>query len=242
MPRLNNGLEVFKFLTSVTKYVIQTGTIGDTTTTSATTNGGTGANVTALTNFTASDPCFLTGSAGTELVTIGTPATTPMPMGQTLLVHPIGTRLVEAQAIGVGHIGEGGVSFSGQLTLDPIKAATSRTPIAYFAQPGTFNFDFDLLGWNNLNLQAAFGVTEGEIGAGSSGAPYGVAINGANIGNQSSLQGFRFLGTNNNAQTVQLDLMGASIEVNVNSNLGGTGVSSIKLSGKFTDLFSRIWT
>lgn len=241
MPRLNNGLEVFKYLTSVTKYIVQPTTPGDQLTTDATTVGDTTVTVGATTNFTTGDPAFLSGSAGTELVTLGTVATS-MPIGQSLLVHPIGTRLVEALAIGMGHIGEAGVNFGGQLNLNPIKAATSRTPIAYFADPGEFNFDFDLLGWNNLNLQAAFGVTEGETGSGTSGSPYGVAINGANIGTQSSLQGFRFLGTNPNGQTIQLDLMGASIEVNVTSNLGGSGVASIKLAGKFTDLFQRIWS
>jgi hypothetical protein len=243
MPRLNNGLEVFKQLDSVIKYVIQTGTIGDTLTTSATTAGGTGANVTALTNFSAADPAFLTGSGGTELVTLGTPATTPMPMGQTLIVHPIGTRLVEAQAINLGHMDEAGLDFGGQLTLNPVKAATSRTPIAYLADPGEFSFSFNLLGWNNLNVLTAFGITESaaEVGSGVAATPYGVQVSGSNIGNQSALMGLRFSGVNLNAQTIQIDLMGAQVAVNVSAKVGASSPAVLTISGKYTNFLQRIW-
>ncbi len=241
MPRINSGLEVYKQLDSVTKYILQTTSPGDQTTTGATTVGGTTVLVGATTNFTTADMAFLTGSAGTELVTLGTVATT-MPIGQSLLVHPIGSRLVEVQAIALGHIDDQGVDFGGSLTLNPINAATSRVPIAYFADPGEFNFSFNLLGENNLNMQAAFGVTEGETGAGTSGSPYGAAITGAVVGNQSALMGFRFLGQNNNSQTIQLDLMGCSIEVNVAAKMGGGTPIVWTLAGKYTTLLQRIWT
>lgn len=241
MPRTNSGLEIYKALNSVTKYIEAAGTHGSTTLSAPSAVGDATVTVAATTSFTAADPCFITGGAGTELVTIGTPNTT-MPLAQpTLLVHPSGAQLIEAQAIALGHIDENALDFGGSVGAQLVRAATSRIPIATIAEPGEFSFSFNLLGWNNLNLQAAFGVPEGEDGTGTSSDPYGAGIHGSNIGTQSALQAFRFVGVNNNSQTIQLDLCGCTVEVSVQAKLGGTTPGVLTLAGSYTNLFQRIW-
>lgn len=243
MPRGNGSQDLYRYLNAVKKYVEQAGTHGDTTTSAQTTAGGiAGVNVAAITNFTNTDPCLLSGSAGTEMVKInGTVATTPLPLTQIALVHPIGTRLVEAQEIDMGHIGENGLTFGGTVTAQLVRAATSRIPIATIPEPGEFSFTFDLLGWNNLNLQAVFGVPEGELGAGSAANPYLAAINGANIGTQSALQVFRFEGTLNDARTVWIDLCGAQVQVNVNAQVGSSNIPSLTMAGSYSGIIQRVF-
>lgn len=244
MPRTGNELELYQYLNSATKYVEQAGTHGDTTTAAQTTAGGTaGVNVTATTNFTNGDPCLLSGSAGQELVSInGTVATTPLPLTQIALVHPAGTRLVEAQAISLGHLDETGLTFGGRVTAQLIRAATSRLPLTTLPEPGEFTFRFALLGWNNLNLQAAFGVPEAELGAGSAANPYLVAITGGNIGTQSALQVFRFAGVGKGAQNIQIDLCGAQVQVDVNAQVGTANPPVLTMSGNYTAIIQRIWS
>ena len=78
MARTQAAGELWRKLTNFFVTRIATGTIGDTTTTAAVTGSGseTTVAVTAITNFTAADPCLIIGDGGVERVLIGTPATT----------------------------------------------------------------------------------------------------------------------------------------------------------------------
>lgn len=242
MPRTNSGSELFQYLNKWYKFVIQSGTIGDTTTTAATVVGTAGVNVTASTNFTDGDFVMVDGDAGVEVMTLGTVATTPMPTTVPfLLASASGAHMVEAARIDMGHIAEGGIQYGGSQTLTEIKAATSRTAIAFFGESTTLTLSAPLLGYNNLNLLAVFGATESEDGSGTASDPYGAAITGDTVGTQ-GLHCYRAEGTLYDGRVVQIDFTGCTVEVNANITIGAPNPDGLPLSVKCTSFIQRIWT
>jgi hypothetical protein len=242
MPRTNSGSELFQYLDHFYKFVIQSGTIGDTTTAAATVVGTASVDVVASTNFTAGDYVMVDGDAGVEVMTLGTIATTPMPTTVPfLLASSSGARMVEAQRIDMGHVAEGGIQFGGSQTLTEIKAATSRTAIAFFGESTTLTMTVPLLGYNNLNLLATFGATESEDGSGTSSDPYGAAISSDTVGTQ-GLHCYRAEGTLYDGRIVQIDFTGATVEVNANITIGAPNPDGMTLNAKVTSFIQRIWT
>lgn len=242
MPRTNSGSELFQYLNKWYKFTIQSGTIGDTTTTAAIAVTDDSVNVAAATNFTAADFAMIDGDGGVEVTQLGTPAASPMPFTRPLLLaQSSGARLVEAQRIDMGHIAEGGIQFGGSQTLTEIKAATSRTAIAFFGESTTLTLNAPLLGYNNLNLLAVFGAIESESGAGTSSDPYGAAISQDTVGTQ-GLHCYRAEGTLYDGRVVQIDFTGCTVEVNANITIGAPNPDGMPLSVKCTTFIQRIWT
>lgn len=242
MPRTNSGSELFQYLNKFYKFVVQPTTPGDTTTSAAITAGGTSVNVAAITNFTAADYVMIDGDGGVEIQAIGTPATTPMPVTRPFLqAQASGARFVEAQRIDMGHIAEGGIQFSGSQTLTEIKAATSRTAIAFFGESTTLQITAPLLGYNNLNLQSVFGVTEAESGAGVIADPYSAVISGDTVGTQ-GLHCYRAEGVLYDGRIVQVDFTQATVEINANITIGAPNPDGMTLTAKVTAFHQRIWT
>jgi hypothetical protein len=242
MPRTNSGSELFQYLNKWYKFVIQPSTPGDTTTSAALAVTDDSVNVAATTNFTANDFCMIDGDGGVEVVQIGTPATTPMPFDRpVLLAQSSGARLVEALRIDMGHIAEGGIQYGGSQTLTEIKAATSRTAIAFFGESTTLTLSAPLLGYNNLNLLAVFGATETEPGAGTASDPYGAAITGDTVGTQ-GLHCYRAEGALYDGRIVQIDFTGCTVEINANITIGAPNPDGLPLSVKCTSFIQRIWT
>lgn len=240
MPRLNSGSELFKYLNSIKKYYIQPSSPGDTTTTAGLSAGDTSVTVAATTNFTTGDKAIIDGSGGVELVTLGTVAST-MPFTRPILTaQASGARLVEALEVDLGHVAEGGIQFGGSLTLTSVKASTSRTAIAFFADAAELTWSIPLLGYNNLNLQAAFGATEGESGLGTSVSPYAVLLGQATIATQ-GLHCYRLAGVRQDGKNVEVDLLGATVEVNTSITVGSANPEGITIQGKCSSIIQRIW-
>ncbi|HET8777979.1 MAG TPA: hypothetical protein VFN76_10000 [Candidatus Limnocylindria bacterium] len=244
MPRLNNAQELFRYLNSVTKYTIQTGTIGDTTTSGPLAAGASTVPVTAITNFTSGDPAFLIGDGGVELISaIGTPATSmPITNQKIAIAQSTGARFVEAVAIALGHVSDAGATFGGTQQLTPVPAATSRSALTFLKQSAELTFSFALLGYNNLNLLAAFGAPEsGETGTGTAADPHQALIGQSNIGTQST-QCIRLMGDRIDGKTVQVDLLDVTIEVNVSAQIGTATPAGITIAGKMGAVIQRIYT
>jgi hypothetical protein len=240
MPRLNNGLEIFKGLTKVEAFSIVAGG-GDTTVADPIAIGDADADVAAITNFTALDPVFIIGDGGVELNKIGTPATT-MPFGYKVAVaQGAGARVVEVVARDLGHVEENGVQYGASLQLSPVDAATSATPLAYIRGAGELNAKLSLRGFNNLNWQLIHGANEGESGAGSAADPYQIAIGSQELGAHGILclrmTGYRF-----DLSIVTQDYLNCTVEVAVNSALGGRTPAVLPLGVKFERMVQRIWS
>lgn len=240
MPRLLNGQEVFKYVNKVSVLRIKAATPGDTTTSAALARAAVNVGVASSTNFTNGEFAFVIGSGGTDVVKLGAPAATMPFTTKPLFAQDIGARLVSAEEIQLGHISEQGVTFGGSMTLNPVKAATSRTPIAYISDPGEMTASLSLLGHNNQNLMLAFGATEAEDGAGNTADPYQVGVGQTTMGSQ-GLQAIRILGERHDAKIVEMLFVAAQVEVNVNSTLGSGQQSGIPVSMKFTNLIQRIY-
>jgi hypothetical protein len=240
MPRNN---DFFQYLNSVKKYVIVTTTPGDTTVTNAILGDGTESTavVGAITNFTAADPAMIIGSGGYELVTLGTPNLT-MPFTRPLLVpQAAGARLVEAVAIDLGHIGPEGVTFGGSSSLTSLFAATARAAVSYFPVPAELTFNIPLRYKGNLDLQAAFGVPENEEGTGVAATPYAAHIGSTNIATQTP-HCYRLTGVTEGGKTVNVDLLGARLEVSAQDNRGGSDPGIINITGKMVGFSQFIWS
>lgn len=240
MPRLNNGVEILKGLTKVELFAIVASTPGDTVTTADLAVGAATIGVSAITNFTAADPIMIIGDGGVELNKIGTPNTT-MPLGwKAAFAQTSGARLVEAVARNVGHIDTNGVQYSASLSLTPIDAATSATPLNYQRGQGELTAKFGLRGFNNLNWQLAHGVDEGETGVGSAADPHQIAIHGQNMGTHGIMcaraTGYRFDG-----KIVTQDYLNCVVEVAVQTNFGGSTPAVIPVGVKFEQMVQRIW-
>jgi hypothetical protein len=242
MPRLNSIDEVFQYLTKWEKIVEKTGTHGSTTTTEAITADMADTDVTANTNFVANDYVLISGSGGVEVSKIGTSAATNFIWDRPIqIAQDSGAAVVEASVIDLGHVAEDGITWGGTQTITPINAATSRTPLGYIIASAELTFSGTLLGTNNLNLQTSYGATEGEQGAGTAADPYVAVIDGNTIGTQ-ALMALRLTGSLYGGESIEVDLLGVTVEINVSRNMGGTAVQGFTVNGKCTGFMQRIWT
>jgi hypothetical protein len=239
MPRLNNGLEVLKGISKVELFSIAA-TPGDTVTTEALAKLAATVDVTSATGFTSGDPVFIIGDGGVELNAVGTPAT-EMPLKfKAAIAQSIGARFVEAVARNVGHVTGAGVQYSASLQLTPIDAATSVTPIAYQRGSGELSASLALRGMNNLNMQLAHGVDEGETGVGSEADPSQIVIGGIDLGTH-GIQCMRVHGYRFDGKIVLWDYLNITVEVQAQINKGGTTPAEIPLRVKMDTMVQRIW-
>jgi hypothetical protein len=242
MPRTNNGNELFKYLTTVTKFTLATGTPGDTTTSEAITVDMADTDVASETNFSANDYVFIDGSGGTELAQVATPTAGNLAWTWPLLIaQNSGATVKEATGVSVNHIAEGGITFGGSQSVTAIRAATSRSAIAFFAQSAEFTFSIPCLGHNNLNLLAAFGAPETEQGAGTSADPYAAAITSSNV-NTEGMTCFRLTGTLEGGDTVVFDILDVTVEVNVSAVIGAPNPGGFTINGKCTGFAQHIYS
>lgn len=242
MPRQNTGQEVWKSLDSLTIYR-QVSAGGNTTAAAAITAGATAVNFTATTTFTSGDPLFIVGSTGTELNAItGLTPTTAVPLlYPAAMANPSGSSLLEAVATVLGHVQQNGVVVSPQSPLVPIFSALGHTPITYVRGYGELSAQFGLLGFNILNLQAAFGMTEDEGGAGSSANPYRGAIVGGSVGSQ-GIQCLRATGTRQDGTTVLFDMNNAFLAPVGGLNLARGAETAVQVEVRFQSAVIRIYS
>lgn len=240
MPRLLTGQELFKSLDTLSVFRQVSGG-GSTTVSTLATAGATAVGFTATTNFTAADPIILVGSTGTELNAIGgavTP-TTAVPIAFPLAMqHPVAAQILEAVETVLGHIEQAGLSFTGQAPLAPVFSALQHAPITYLRGFGEQQVSFSLQGFNPLNLQSMFGITEAEGGAGSLANPYRGVILGQNIGTQ-GIQCLRATGTRMDGSVLILDFTNGFIEPSGPINMSRGVVTSMPCNLRFQNAILR---
>jgi hypothetical protein len=206
MPRLLTGQEVWKSLDTLQVFRQVSGG-GSTTAAAAITAGATAVNFTSTATFTSGDPLFIVGASGTELnaITATTPTTAVPLLYPAAMANPSGSQLLEAVATTLGHVQQGGLVVSPQSPLVPIFSALGHLPVTYIRGYGELSAQFGLLGFNNLNWQSAFGMTESDDGVGTIANPYRAAITGGAVGTQ-GIQCLRATGTRQDGSTVIVDL------------------------------------
>jgi hypothetical protein len=238
MPRTNDNRELLKQLDLVERFVQTTG--GDQTATAAIVAGLTLATIAASTSFASADPVLIVGDGGTELNEItGTPATA-MPLKYKIqLAQSIGARVLEMQKLTLGDIDPGGVKIASSQQLNAIMSAISNTPIAQYASPVELSFEIPLIGMNNLNLAAFFGITEAETGAGTTADPYALTAGQDNINTQGYLA-YRVSGTLFDGRRIYFDIVDARQSANGTLQINRQAPTIITLSGKFNVLTTRI--
>ena len=241
MPRTNAAGELLKKTTILDLYRIATGTIGDTTTTAAVL--GTGAEttvaVTATTNFTAADPCFIIGDGGLELTKIGTPATSMPVSPPPKIAQSSGARFVEAVKVNIGKFLQDSVSWTGTRSLTAIFEEIGDVKVQSISSPLEFAISFGLLGYNGPNLQFATGFAEAETGDGLAEATaYQSLVGGLNQTVQSE-QVIRWQGLRYDAKKIQIDFLNAEVETNINAPLQKTAASSLQVTCKASQLIVR---
>lgn len=240
-PRLNSGLELFKKLDTL--QVFRQAASVQTTAAAAYTAGQATLNFTSTTGFTAADAIIAAGASGSELLAISavTPSTAVPLVQFALVANPSGTVLYRATAASLAHISEGGIQLGGSAPLVAINSALQSQPLGYLYGYGELQASLSLLGMNGLNLQTLFGITESELGAGTSASPYGVAVLGASIGSQ-GIQCVRATGTRLDGQTIQVDFNDVKIEPQGTINFQRTAAAEMPLNMRFTSLTFRQWT
>lgn len=241
MPRLNNGLEILKGLSKIELYSLVTTTPGDTVTTAPLAAGASTIDVSAITNFTAGDSIFLIGDGGMELNAVGAPnATMPLKF-KAALAQGTGARMVEAVARNIGHVTEAGVQYSANVQLTPINASTSVTPLNYQRGAGELRANWALRGWNNLNWLLAHGQDETETGAGTAIDPWQALVSGQTLGTHglmcARIHTYRFDGL-----VVTQDFLNITVEVALQSALGGTAPAELPMAVRFDAAVQRIWS
>lgn len=239
MPRSNNGSEIFKAITGLDKYVPATG--GDTTFTTAVVTGVTLATVAASTSLVSADPVILYGDGGMELNAItGTPATAMPLLYKTAFAQSVGGRMLEMSRVILGDIDPAGLQFTPSQQLQDVMSALSSVPIATIPGPVAMQATFSLLGWNNLNLQEWFGITETESGAGTTADPYYVAIGEGNIGNR-TFSCYRMTGTLFDGRTVQIDFCDARVQVGGTAQFNRQNPATMPVTIKCNNVVQRIF-
>lgn len=210
-------------LTSLTRYRIASGTIGDTTTTAATTRSAVSVGITAITNFTIADPAFLIGGGGFELISsIGTPATTQTITNQKIhFIHPIGTRFVEAVAEGMGKIAKGTAKLTGAQPVTDIFSDVDDGAIGAITGNKTLGMGFGLYEMTPEAIQAAFGETEDVIGAGTLADPYQGAIGDPNAVAPLPYIAFRAAGLLQGGRVFEIDFLDARMAPSIDTPLDG---------------------
>lgn len=240
MPRQLDGTSLWRKLTAVELIRIQTGTIGDTVTTTAITASGaeTTVGVSAITNFTSGDKALISGDGGVECVKIGTPATT-MPISYApKLAQSSGARFVEAVSVPLGKIGEAGLSFTPAKPLTPILSAVDDGPIAFIDGTLDMSFAVPLLEYDGLNHQLITGYADAETGAGSPSDPYQAVIGAVNQVLQ-GIQVVRFTGIRHDAKFLQIDALDMKVEPSQGIDHNRQGPAALVLAGRFTRYIVR---
>ena len=243
MARQYSIAEILDQLTSVEKVFKAAGTPGDTLTTAILAEDAATATVGAITNFTANDLIALIGKGGYELNGIGSaPSGTSIPLlYPAAIAQPIGARVLEMQAVDLGHTDTGGVTMTGASNATPIEAATANIPIAYRVRGGSLGGSLNLRGFNTLNLQTVFGIPEKLRGSGTAAAPWVAAITRQNVATDSLLT-FRARGLMNDGETNAIvDFCGARPAPNVNATLGGSDPTVLGVQFNCTEIIVRIW-
>ncbi len=238
MPRLNSGLELFRKLDTLQVFR-QAGSVQTTAAAAITSSAGT-INMTATTGFTAADVIAIVGSGGAELnaITAVTPSTAVPLLYPALVANPSASIIYRMTGSSLAHITEEGIRLSGTAPLQAINSALAGAPIGYIYGYGELQASLALLGMNGLNLQTMFGITEAEIGAGSSASPYGVAVLGANIGSQ-AIQCVRATGTRVDGSTLIIDFNDVKIEPQGDIQLARNAAASLPINMRFTSLCYR---
>jgi hypothetical protein len=238
MPRLNSGLELFRKLDTLQVFR----QAGSTQTTAAAAIGSSAGtvNFTATTGFTAADAIAIVGSGGAELnaITAVTPTTAVPLMFPALVTNPSGSVIYRMTSTSLAHITEEGIRLGGTAPLTAINSALAGAPIGYIYGYGELQASMSLLGMNGLNLQAMFGITEAEIGAGSSASPHGVAVLGGNIGSQ-AFQCVRATGTRVDGTILIFDFNDVKIEPQGEISLTRNAAASLPINLRFTSLCYR---
>lgn len=238
MPRTNSGLELFRKLDTL--QVFRQAGSTQTTAAAAITAAQTTVNFTATTGFTANDAIAIVGTNGAELNAISavTPTTAVPLLYPALVANPSGSLIYRMTASNLAHITEEGIRLGGSAPLQAINSALAGAPIGYIYGYGELQASLALLGMNGLNLQTMFGITEAEIGSGSSAAPYGVAVLGANIGSQ-AIQCVRTTGTRVDGATLIIDFNDVKIEPQGDIQLARNAAASMPINMRFTSLCFR---
>ncbi len=244
MARTGAGGELWKKPTHFRITRIQTGTIGDTTTTAAITGAGNEATiaVTAITNFTASDPCLVIGDGGVERVVIGTPNTTMPATPPPLVPQSSGARFVEAVDVDLGKISKDSLQVSANKALTAVFEEIGDTPVVYI--PGTLECElsFGLLGANVLNWQFATGYAESETGAGSSETAPTQGIIGLSGQAVHSEMVAWIRGIRHDSKKFQIQFLNAYVEASISTPFGSTGPAVINGKLKASALKIAHWT
>jgi hypothetical protein len=240
MPRLNNAQELFRRLDSL--QVFRQAGSTQTTLGAAYTAGATALNVASMTGFTANDAVIVAGSDGAEVlaVTAVTPTSAVPLLQPAVLANPSGSLLYRATAVNLGELEESSIRMSGQAPLVPINSALKGFPIAYFYGYGDFSASFGLLGFNILNLQTIFGITESEIGTGASATPWAGALKGGNVGTQ-GIQCLRATGVRQDGSTVVVDFGDAKIEPQGEISLARNAATPLPCTLRCTTIVVRHW-
>lgn len=245
MPRAVDASQIFRKLTAIDLYRIQTGTIGDTVTTAAVTGGtSVSVNVSVITNFTAADPVFIIGDGGTELITaIGTPATTPMPWSnqKAALSQSTGARFVEAVKVPIGKIAQGSVKMSLSKPLTQVLSEIDDGPITYLDGVFESTLNFGLYSFSILNLQLATGYADSEVGVGTAADPYQGVLGGLNQA-VATAQVFRLQGLLMDAKNVQIDCLDVKFETSGDLSFSRTEANQITVAVKFGKCIVRQYT
>lgn len=240
MPRLNNAQELFRRLDSL--QVFRQAGSTQTTLAAAYTASQATLNLTSSTGFTANDAVIVAGSDGAELlaITAVTPTSAVPLLQPAVLANPSGSLVYRATGVSLGELEEGGIRLGGQAPLVPINSALKGAPIAYFYGYGDFSASFGLLGFNVLNLQTMFGITESEVGSGVSATPWAGAFKGSNIGTQ-GIQVVRATGVRQDGQTVVVDFCDAKIEPQGEIALVRNAATPLPCNLRFTTMVVRHW-
>jgi hypothetical protein len=243
MPRQNDGTEIWRKHVSTDLYTLQTGTIGDTTTTAAVLGDGSEAtvSVTAITNFSASDPAFIIGDGGVELVKIGTPATNMPVTFKPKIPQSAGARFVEARKIPLGKTSDAGISLSPSKQLTEIFSSVDDLPVAYVDGPLSLDCSIPLLGYNTLNLALMGGFSQDtETGTGTTADPWSYGIHGASALMSTAVVCFR--GFRHDAKYVLVDLLDCRFQANGSIDHNRNSPAVIPVSLKARGMVVRIAT
>lgn len=242
MPRQLDNTEYYRKITDVSLYTIQSGTIGDTTTTGSNAAGAATCNVTAITNFTNGDPVFIIGDGGFELNAINGTVATAMPMARKLLfTQAAGARFVEAVRKQLGRIEVSGVTFSPSRTNTAIEAADIDPPMGYIDGTLELGGSFSMLGFNPENFAVMCGFAENVTGTGTSADPYQMVYGATNQAVLSNIC-FRVTGLRGDGKTFEFDFLNCRIEVQGQVQMGKNAVAAIPVSVKAGHTVKRYWT
>lgn len=244
MPRTLAAGELFKKLTGLTLYRIKSGG-GSTTTAAAVTGAGseTTVDVVSATGFAAADTAFIIGENGMEQVVIGgTPATTMPVTPPPKIAAAIGARFVESEAVSLGKIPLGSVSWAANKALTAVFEEIGDAPLVYI--PGSLELEltFALYGYNGPNIQLLTGYAEAETG---DGAAYATAYQSVIGLPGQAVQGeqlFRVRGLRHDGKNIEIDFLNAYIQAAINSTLGREAPAQLQGSAKASALIVRQWT